>query len=398
MNTTTKYTFADRVNSVPVSFIREILKVAAQPGIISFAGGLPNPDFFPVNEIAKAAADVLATEGATALQYAGTEGYLPLRQYIAERYRRQHNMEISPGNILITNGSQQALDLIGKVFLNPGDDVLIESPSYLGAIQCLSMFQPAFTSIQLEADGVNTEQLREAGRGKSIKLFYCIPNYQNPTGITYGLVKRKAVAAYFAKYSLHTIIIEDDPYGDIYFGGMPLKPIKAFNPDQTILLGSFSKTVAPGMRLGWLVAPDKIIDKLTVMKQASDLHSNNLAQHILYRYLIDNDFEAHLGRIRRQYYKQKSTMVRLLKKYAPKEIHFVDAEGGMFLWLTLPSHIDARAILKDAIDEGVMFVPGDVFYLAGGRNTIRLNFSNTQTPKMEEGIRKLGQILYKYII
>ena len=397
MNKTTKYTFADRVNSVPVSFIREILKVAAQPGIISFAGGLPNPDLFPVNEIAKAAADVLQHEGAAALQYAGTEGYLPLRKYIAERYKRQHNMEISPGNILITNGSQQALDLIGKVFLNPGDDVLIESPSYLGAIQCLSMFQPEFSAVALEKDGINTEQLWDVCWEKDIKLFYCIPNYQNPTGITYGTIKRKAVATYFAKYSPGTIIIEDDPYGDICFDGEPLKPIKAYNPEQTILLGSFSKTVAPGMRLGWLVAPDGIIEKLTVMKQASDLHSNHLAQRILYHYLIGNDFDKHLNKIRTQYHKQKNTMVRLLKKYAPKEIEFVDAQGGMFLWLTLPVHISAREVLKDVVDAGVMFVPGDVFYLAGGENTIRLNFSNTRAPKMEEGIRKLGQILHRYL-
>lgn len=397
MNKTAKYTFADRVNSVPVSFIREILKVAAQPGIISFAGGLPNPDFFPVSEIAKATADILQNDGAAALQYAGTEGYFPLREYIAERYKRQHNMEISPGNILITNGSQQALDLIGKVFLNPGDDVLIESPSYLGAIQCLSMFQPEFSAIQLEQDGINTDQLRDICWEKDIKLFYCIPNYQNPTGITYGIVKRKAVAAYFAKYSPGTIIIEDDPYGDICFDGEPWRPIKSFYPDNTILLGSFSKTVAPGLRLGWLVAPEGIIEKLTVMKQASDLHSNNLAQRILHRFLTDHDFEVHLDKIRTEYCKQKNTMVRLLKKYIPKEILFVDAQGGMFLWLTLPSHISARDVLKDAAEQGVMFVPGDVFYLIGGENTIRLNFSNTRAPQMEEGICKLGEILYRYI-
>ncbi len=398
MNKTATYQFADRVNTVPMSFIREILKTASQPGIISFAGGLPNPELFPVSQLAKAAADVFMSDGANALQYSTTEGYYPLRQFISERYLRQQGMYIPPENILITNGSQQALDLIGKVFINPGDNVLIERPSYLGAIQCLSMFEPVFSEIDLEEDGINTEKLWDACWSRNIKMFYCVPNFHNPTGITYSMEKREAIADHFSRFSPHTIIVEDDPYGEICFGEKTPASIKSFNNEQTILLGSFSKIVAPGMRMGWLAAPAEIMEKINKMKQASDLHSNFLSQRILHRYLSDNDLDEHIGRIKAQYKAQKNLMVALLKRYTPFQVKFTEPEGGMFLWLTLPSDISARAVLNDAVKEGIMFVPGDSFYQKNDCwNTIRLNFTSNSAEKMEEGIRKLGAILHRHI-
>jgi len=399
MTTTTvpssTYPYAERVKNVPVSFVRDILKAASQPHMISFAGGLPNSQFFPVVQMAKAAEEVLKSDGHNVLQYGVTEGYLPLRQFISDRYRHRQRMDIPPENILITSGSQQALDLIGKVFLNPNDSVLLERPSYLGAIQCLSMFQPRFMEADMEEDGVNLEQVMEAFWDRYVKLFYCIPNYQNPTGICYSTQKRMEIAKIIRRSN--TILIEDDPYGEICFDDAQPDPIKSYNPEQTILLGSFSKIVAPGLRLGWIAAEKEIIDKMARMKQASDLHSNYLSQRMLHHFLTENGLASHVNNITSFYKGQKNRMVQLIRQYFPTEIKFVEPNGGMFLWLTLPENVNAHEVLYEAIQTNVIFVPGDNFYVSrGAKNTIRLNFSNCNDQQMEDGIRKLGIILYEY--
>lgn len=387
--------YAERVKNVPVSFVRDILKAATQPHVISFAGGLPNPQFFPVEQMANAAETVLKSDGQNVLQYGVTEGYFPLRQYISDRYRHRQRMDIPPENILITSGSQQALDLIGKVFLNPQDTVLLERPSYLGAIQCLSMFQPRFMEADMEEDGVNLDQVIEAFWDRHVKLFYCIPNYQNPTGISYSTQKRMEIAKIIRRSN--TILIEDDPYGEICFDDAQPDPIKSYNPEQTILLGSFSKTVAPGLRLGWIAAEREIIEKLTRMKQASDLHASQLSQRILHHFLTEHGIDGHLDKVKTFYKAQKERMVSLIRQYLPSEIRFVKPKGGMFLWLTLPENVNAQEVLYEAIQTNLIFVPGENFYVANGdKNTIRLNFSNCPEEKMEEGIRKLGMILYEY--
>ncbi len=389
------YPFSERVNHVPQSFVRDILKAAAQPDIISFAGGLPNPHFFPVDEMARATEAVLKSDGKNALQYAVTEGYFPLRQYISDRYRHRQRLDIPPENILITNGSQQALDLIGKVFLDPQDPVLMERPSYLGAIQCLSMFQPHFMEANLEADGINLEELKEAYWDRAIKLFYCVPNYQNPTGICYSTQKRMEIAKIIRHHD--TVLVEDDPYGEICFDHEQPDPIKSYNPEQTILLGSFSKTISPGLRLGWVAAETPIIEKLTRMKQASDLHSNHLAQRILHHFLMENDLVDHLIRLRNFYGRQKDRMTALIRRYFPANVSFVDPQGGMFIWLTLPEHVSAHEILYETLQQKVLFVPGDNFYVSNGqKNTIRLNFSNCSESQMEEGLKILGGVLKAY--
>ena len=384
--------FADRVANVPQSFIREILKVAADPAMISFAGGLPNPSFFPLKELEQCATTVFQLQGAQALQYAVTEGYYPLREYIAQRYRRRYQLDISPEQILITTGSQQALDLIGKIFLNPHDGVLLERPTYLGALQCLSMFQPIFHEVIMENDGIKTDDLEDQLQRNPIKLFYSIPNFQNPTGIRYSLAKRLAAVAILRKYD--TVIVEDDPYGDILFHDDPLPPLYSYLPDQTILLGSFSKTIAPGLRLGWMVANGEIIHKASIMKQASDLHSGNLAQYILYQFLKDHDLDNHIAKIKRAYRFQKEVMISCLKDYFPSNVIYTKPEGGMFIWLTLPGGINARQLLTKAIEQKIIFVPGDTFYASRpDKQTLRMNYSNVEEGKMRRAMKVLGELM-----
>jgi 2-aminoadipate transaminase len=324
---------SERIHKVPKSFIREILKVAVDPGIISFGGGLPNPDYFPVEEIKKATIKVLEKDGKNALQYATTEGYLPLREYIAKQYKIKKNIEVSPDEILITNGSQQALDLIGKVFINKNDNLLIEAPGYLGAIQAFSMYQPNFVTIPLRADGADVEEMQRALEQHKIKLFYAVPNFQNPSGISYTEEKRAEVAKVLQKSG--TIFVEDDPYGELRFMGEHKSSMKSYLPDQVIMLGTFSKTVTPSLRIGWICAPKLVMEKLIIAKQASDLHTNYLSQRIVCQHLQDNDIDKHIEIIKKVYKLQRDKMVEMLKKYLPQEIKHTEPEGGMFLWLTI---------------------------------------------------------------
>lgn len=385
--------FAERMEHIPKSFIREILKVTSQPEVISFAGGLPNPLSFPSEEIRDAALCVLTEDSQNVLQYAVSEGYLPLREYLADYYTKR-GMPVTPEEILITNGSQQGLDLCGKIFLNKDDKVLLEAPSYLGAIQAFSAYQPEFLTVALQDDGVDTTTLSEILWEHDIKLFYGIPNFQNPTGISYSHEKRKKVAELLSHYS--TIFIEDDPYGAIRFSGEHLPPIKQYLPEQTILLGSFSKIIAPGLRLGWVVAKKEIIEKMIIAKQACDLHSNFLSQRIIHRLLQDHDIEEHLTRIRVLYKNQKDSMIDMICRYFPEEIQYTNPEGGMFIWLTLPEYMNAYQILEEAAAQKVVFVPGQPFFVHNeGHNTIRLNYSNAQKKEMEEGIKCLGKLFYK---
>lgn len=393
MNTqTSPYSFADRVNNVPQSFIREILKVASNPDIISFAGGLPNPAFFPVKELQQSTNDMFQHNGAQALQYAATEGYYPLREFISKRYRQRHHLEIPPEQILITNGSQQALDLIGKLFINPGDEVLMERPTYLGALQCLSVFQPFFQEVEMTPNGVDTEDLNIQLGWNNIRLFYTIPNFQNPTGIQYNIETRQKAAEILQHHQ--TIVIEDDPYGDILFNDEILPPIYSYIPDQTILLGSFSKTIAPGLRLGWMIANKEIIQKAGIMKQASDLHSGNVSQHILHRFLSEHNLDTHLSVIKTAYKKQRDVMMDCLQQYFPSSVQYTKPEGGMFTWITLPDGITSRALLEIAMKEKIIFVPGDSFYARNpDSQTLRLNYSNVEESVMREAMKKLGRMI-----
>ena len=384
--------FAERVQNVPPSFLREILKVAANPGITSFAGGLPNPSFFPVDELQQSANRVLQQRGRQVLQYAPTEGYFPLREAICQRYERTHGLHINPEQVLITNGSQQALDLVGKLFLDPADLVLLERPTYLGALQCFSMFQPLFRQANLLTDGIDTNEVEMHLQTNAIKLFYCIPNFQNPTGIQYSLEKRQELANILSKHQ--TIIVEDDPYGDINFGEERLPPLYSYLPEQTILLGTFSKTIAPGLRLGWMIANEAIIKKATIIKQATDLHSGNLAQYMIHDFLCRHNVDDHIARIKNGYRQQKDVMMDCLENYFPGGVAFIKPKGGMFTWITLSEKNTARDFLQKAMERNILFVPGDTFYTSEpDLQTLRFNYSNVEEKEMRKAMMILGEIL-----
>lgn len=381
--------FSDRITDVPKSFIREILKVTLDPSIISFAGGLPNRLFFPVKALQKASHDVFEEEGGDILQYANSEGYLGLRQFIADRYRQQEGLEIAVEDILITTGSQQGLDLLGKTFLNEGDDLIIEEPGYLGAIQAFAMYRPRFLPVPVSEGGMDLAALGKVLGERRPKLLYTVTNFQNPSGISYSDTNRRAVADLMRDSSC--LVIQDDPYGDLRFAGTRKVSFKHLLPTNTVLLGSFSKTVAPALRLGWLVASPLIMDKLIIAKQAADLHSNSLAQRILHRFLCDNDLDAHIATIIRQYGLQKEAMIAAIEQYFPASVQHTNPEGGMFLWVTLPPGMSSMALFEAAIKKKVAFVPGTPFYVdRKDSNTLRLNFSCSDQPTIVEGIRRLG--------
>ncbi|MGA2613429.1 MAG: PLP-dependent aminotransferase family protein [Spirochaetia bacterium] len=386
--------FSRRMGLARRSFVREILKVTEDPSIISFAGGLPNPRFFPVQELSRASEKTLAEAGAAALQYATTEGFPPLREYIARRYGRR-GVRVSPEDILITNGSQQGLDLVGKALLDQGDVALVERPTYLAAIQAFSLFEPRFHALELCEDGVRAELIATALREHNPKVFYVVPNFQNPSGITWSAARRREAASLIAKSD--TVLVEDDPYGELRFAGQAVAPMGR-EGDGTlspwaVLLGTFSKTVAPGLRLGWLCAGHEIMERLIIAKQAADLHSNGFAQRVLNRYLADNDVDGHIARIREAYGRQRDLMVHMVETLFPAEVRCTRPLGGMFLWMTLPEEISAIALLEEAIKEKVAFVPGQAFFTDDcGANTMRLNFSNADEPMIEEGMKRLARV------
>ena len=384
--------FARRMRATPKSFIREILKVTEKPDIISFAGGLPNPSLIDAEGLAEAAADVFHSDGRSALQYATTEGYLPLRQFIADRYRKRLGLDIPADEILITNGSQQCLDLIGKVMIDPGDRVAIERPGYLGAIQVFSLYEPVFAPIGLDAEGPDLAGLKRTVSGNPAKLFYAIPNSQNPSGITYSEKRRKECTGILEKTG--TLVVEDDAYGELQFAPKSLSPLKKYLPGQTLLTGSFSKIVAPGMRLGWVCAPQLVMEQLVVAKQASDLHSNYLSQRIASRYLETADIDAHISRIRNAYSAQACCMLAALEEAMPDGVSWTRPVGGMFIWVTLPPGCSAMEVFSSVLRENVAVLPGLPFYVdGGGNNTLRLNFSNAGPERIAEGIEKLARVI-----
>ncbi|WP_407282051.1 PLP-dependent aminotransferase family protein [Methanolobus sp. WCC1] len=388
------YRFAERMENSRKSFIREILKVTQQPEIISFAGGLPNPALFPAEQLAAAAAKVMSEDAANVLQYSTTEGYLPLREFIAQRYLEKSGLEIDPSEILITNGSQQSLDLIGKVFLNKGDRVVIESPGYLGAIQSFSIFEPEFREVPLLDDGIDIDALDRTLEESDAKLFYTVPTFQNPSGVTYSKEKREATAKVLGKHGV--VCVEDNAYGELRFAGEDVPTIRNYL-ENTILMGSFSKIIAPGLRLGWICAKKDIMERLLVVKQAADLHSNYLSQRIICQYLLDNDVDRHISKIKDAYGSSRDHMIDMMARYFPEGISYTRPEGGMFVWVTLPEDVSSMDLFDLAIKENVAFVPGSPFYTkeGAGSNTLRLNYSNSDPDDIEEGIKRLAACMEK---
>lgn len=391
-------TFSERAQQLTSSAIREILKVTERPEIISFAGGLPAPSGFPV-EVVRAAFDkVLATNGRAALQYGPTEGYGPLRQWVADDLNRE-GAKVTADQILIVSGSQQALDLLGKVLIDKGSNILVEDPSYLGALQSFSLYQPNYVPVPTDEGGLIPEAITPE-LAKGARFLYALPNFQNPTGRTLNLARRQALVQLAAR--LHLPIIEDDPYGELRYAGEPQPGLLALSSQYggtVIRLGTFSKVLAPSLRLGYLAAPRSIIDKLVQTKQATDLHTPTLTQMAVYEIVKDGFLDQHLPTVREIYRKQGRCMLEAIEKEFPSTVSWTKPEGGMFLWVTLPEHIDSTQLLAKAIEQNVAFVPGEPFYAGKGlANTLRLSFATVPEEKIREGIAILGKLLKEYAV
>jgi 2-aminoadipate transaminase len=392
MESTIESIFSDRINDIPRSFIREILKVALDHSVISFAGGLPNHEIFPVKELKAAAAKVFDIYGNDVLQYSPSEGLPELREFISRRYKAKMGIDIPIEDILITNGSQQGLDLVGKCLLNKGESIIIEEPSYLAAIQVFSLFEPKFLTVPVDDEGMDIERLKQVVSSVKSKLLYVVPTFQNPSGISYSEANRAAVADIIN--GTDTLIIDDDPYSELRYSGSPRTSFKKLAPDNTILLGTFSKIIVPGFRLGWIVAPPALMEKLIIAKQASDLNTGNFVQCVAYQYLKDNNIDEHIKVIRERYGRQLKTMMEAIKKEFPKEVDHTHPEGGMFLWASLPGDISTRKLVDIAAKDKVIFVPGDPFYIGRSEtNTMRLSFTCVDDANIRLGIQRLGKAI-----
>ncbi len=391
--------YADRTEGMRASDIREILKVTAQPDIISLAGGLPAPELFPVDEYRRAFEWVLETSGAEALQYGPSEGYRPLRALLAQRLTG-FGMRSTPDDVLVTNGSQQALDLIGKIFLNPGDTVLVEKPTYMGALQAFNQYQATYAVAPMDDDGMCVDDVErilshQRTSGQRIKFIYALPNFQNPTGRTMSLVRRQRLVELAAHYGVP--IVEDDPYGELRYEGEPLPSLKALDQHDSVLyLGTFSKTLAPGFRLGWILASPAVQEILLHGKQPSDLHTGMAQQMATYQVAKDGFVDEHVKRIKDFYRERRDVMLRAIEEHFPPAANYTRPAGGLFVWAELPPGIDTRELLLDAIQEKVAFVPGQGFHSDfSGSNTMRLNFSNVAPDQLREGVRRLGAAIQR---
>ncbi|MGE5371630.1 MAG: PLP-dependent aminotransferase family protein [Solirubrobacterales bacterium] len=389
---TNRYSYARRVQRMRGSAIRELLKITERPEVISFAGGLPAPELFPAEDLKALFAAELSENGDSALQYSTTEGYLTLREQVCT-IAAERGIPCTPDQVLITGGSQQALDLVGKIFIDAGAPVLVENPTYVGALQAFENYEAQFVPVPTDSDGISLTALESVLAAVKPAFLYVTPTFKNPTGITIPAEKRAALAALLKKHQL--ILVEDDPYSDIRFRGEPVPAVKHFDPsEQVIYLGSFSKSVAPGLRLGYAIAAPEIIQKLVLAKQGTDLHTGTLVQRVLSRYLASGTAKPHVETIREAYRERAAVMVDALRRHFPSEASWTDPEGGMFLWVTLPENVDTVELLPKASALNVAYVPGVPFFADGsGNNQMRLNFSNAAPEQIETGMARLGKLV-----
>ncbi len=389
-----RHRLASRMRDLRASDIREILKITQQPDVISFAGGLPASELLPATEMAEVARKVLLEDGVRALQYAPTEGLDLLRELIADRLQKLWRLRRSMDEVLIVSGSQQALDLTGKLFLDEGDVVLCESPTYLGAIGAFRAYRPQFVEVPTDDDGMVPEELenRLASLNR-VKLIYVVPDFQNPSGRRWSVERRQKLAELAGRFNVP--VIEDAPYAELCFEAEPIPPVAAVGDGCTVVyLGTCSKILSPGMRLGWVVADSELLRRYVLVKQGTDLHTSSLVQLVAARFMLDHDCEAHIERIRGVYRGRRDAMIAALEGNFPKDVMFSRPAGGLFLWVELPEGLDARELLEGALEERVAFVPGECFFPNGGHdNTLRLNFSAMPEERITEGIRRLGRVL-----
>ena len=376
------------------SDIRDLLAVTARPDVISLAGGLPAQELFPIEGMRASFEAVLREDGTGALQYGPTEGYAPLRAYLAERLATR-GIVAAPDEILLTTGSQQALDLLGKVLLRSRAVVMVEAPSYVGALQAFSAHEPRYLTVPMDDEGLRVDHAAALlnAPGAAPSLLYSVATFQNPSGVTMSRERRAALLALCADRGIP--LVEDDPYGELRFDGATVPPLRALpGGEETIYLGTISKILAPGLRLGWVVAPRPLIARLVIAKQAADLHTDSLVQRAVLHFCTHNDLAAHIAHLQDVYRERRDAMLAALERYFPPEARWTHPEGGLFLWVTLPEGTDSRALLAEALEQRVAFVPGTAFHVDGsGANCLRLNFSHAAPERLAEGVRRLGGVL-----
>ncbi|MFA4646972.1 PLP-dependent aminotransferase family protein [Pyrococcus kukulkanii] len=390
--------FSEKALRMKASEIRELLKLVETSDVISLAGGLPNPKTFPVDIIDKILDEVIREHADKALQYGTTKGFTPLRLAIAEWLRKRYGIPTSKVDIMVTSGSQQALDLIGRVFINPGDIVVVEAPTYLAALQAFSFYEPDYIQVPLDDEGMRTDLLEEKLRklkaeGKRVKLVYTVPTFQNPAGVTMTEERRKHLLELASEYDF--IIVEDDPYGELRYSGKPVPKIKALDTEGRVLyLGTFSKILAPGFRLGWIAGEPHFIRKLEIAKQSVDLCTNAFGQIVAWKYLEGGYLEKHIPKIIEFYKPRRDVMLEALEEHMPEGVKWTKPDGGMFVWVTLPEKIDTKLMLEKAVKRGVAYVPGEAFYAHRDvKNTMRLNFTYVDEDKIREGIKRLAETI-----
>ena len=390
--------FAERTKSMKASALRELAKLTARPEVISFAGGLPDSELFPLEELAEAAQEVLKNHGRQALQYSSTEGYLPLRKHIVDfMHSTLYCSNIMPEDILIVNGSQQGLDFSAKIFVDPGSVVLTESPTYLGAINAFAAYQPLFVEVDSDKDGMIIDELllKIEQYGDKIRYIYVIPDFQNPSCSTWSLERRQALLKVAKENNL--IIVEDNPYGVLSFGEENLPSIYSLDKDEeknVVFLGTFSKILCPGYRVGWVCTSQNMLSKYIFAKQTADLQTNNASQWEISYYLDKNSIHEHIKRLKALYKHRSEVMVQAMKTYFPSQVEFVVPQGGFFTWLTFPTNIDTRELAIKCLERNVAYVPGGAFFPNGGKeNHARLCYSYMPDEKIEEGIKILGECL-----
>lgn len=391
-----RFNFAERTQTAAGSIIREILKLLSVKDLISFAGGLPASELFPINELRSICDYVLKYEGSDALQYSISEGLPSLRNMLSARYNKK-NIHVPVDQIIITNGAQQALDLIGKIFLNPGDKVVVGNPTYLGAVQAFNAYQAAYESIPLDDEGMMVDVLKaRLKKNRPVpKLIYVVPDFQNPTGRTLPVDRRKMLVELSSQYGIP--IVEDDPYSDLRFAGAHLPALQSIDSSGLVIhVGTFSKIVSPGLRIGWASAHPDIMEKLILAKQAGDLHCGTLVQSIVCRFIKLGFLDPHIKLIRSIYKTRRDVMVECLKTNFPEGSHWIDSEGGLFIWVVLPKKFNTAELLQKAISSKVAYVPGAPFFPnGGGENTLRLNFSNSTPKQITAGMQRLGKLFEK---
>lgn len=385
-----KWPIAPHVRYLEASIIREILKFSSQPGVISFAGGLPAAELFPLDQLKKVAVDVIDNYGPGVFQYSLSKGIVELRQLLADRATAEGTPS-TIDNILITSGSQQGIELLARAFVDPGDYVLTENPTYVGALQAFNYYQARYVTIDMDEKGMLIDRVEDRIKQYNPKLIYTVSNFQNPTGITMSEDRRIRLCELAAAYNIP--IVDDNPYGDVRFSGKAMPTLKSFGGDEVIALRTFSKTLTPGLRIAWMNGPKWIIDQFEKVKQCADLHTSTFGQYLVYEYLRQGLLEPHVEKVIANYREKRDVMLQAMEDEFPDGVTWTHPDGGLFLWVTLPKGVSSKELFPKAVEQKVAYVPGQPFYPHGeNQNSLRLNFSTMSSELIVEGIRRLGSL------